>query len=110
MTYYVWHDEGCCDNSTDYLAQAREIRQQLLADGFSDAYITDSDHNVVDADFLECSFCEQRAVAQLPQSADQGKTIRMVPCCEGHRDGWWDAADWDGRNLEVELRGSGSHL
>jgi len=110
MTYYVWHDEGCCDNSRDDLAQAREIKQQLLADGHSDAYITDSDHNVVDEDYIECSYCERRAVALLPQSSDQGKTISMVHCCGAHRVGWWDGADWDGRTLEVELHDSHSDL
>lgn len=108
MTYYVWHDEGCCDNSTHDLDEARRIKQALLADGHGDAYITDDDHNVVDDTYVECSFCEKRAVARLPQSTDLGKTFSMVNCCADHRAGWWDGADWDGRHLEVELLDAGS--
>lgn len=36
----------------------------------------------------------------MPQSSDGGATHEMVPCCENHYVGWWDAADWDGRHLE----------
>ncbi|MFP3637546.1 hypothetical protein [Paraburkholderia sp. SIMBA_054] len=50
-----------------------------------------------------CEFCEQAAVAVLPQSTDQGATVRMVRCCANHRAVWWDGADWDGRHLEVDM-------
>lgn len=45
--YYIWHDEGCCDNCTDDLEEARRIEKWLLEKGQSDAYITDEDGNVI---------------------------------------------------------------
>lgn len=103
MTYYVWHDAGCCDNKTDDLEEARSIERKLLDEGYEDVYITNADNEVVDETYVECSFCEQRAVALLPQSSDLGQTVSMVYCCSNHRYGWWDGADWDGRHLEVDL-------
>ena len=103
MTYYVWHDEGCCDNKTNDLEEARLIERELLDAGREDVYITNEDQEVVDETYIECSFCERRATALLPQSTDLGQTVSMVYCCPGHRTGWWDGADWDGRHLEVEV-------
>ena len=60
-----------------------------------------------DGTILRCSFCEEHAVAEMPSSSDLGKTVRMVRCCTGHRSGWWDGADWDGRHLEVDLLEAG---
>lgn len=39
----------------------------------------------------------------MPQSSDEGKTVTMVACCDGHAADWWDAADWDGQHLESPL-------
>ena len=103
MSYYVWHYEGRCDNTTDDLEEARRIERMLLECGYHDAYITNSDDDVVDETYVECSFCYRRAEALMPQSTDLGQTISMVYCCPDHRDGWWDGADWDGRHLEVTL-------
>ena len=103
MSYYVWHDDGCCDNKTEHLEDARRIEKELIEDGYTDAYITNADNEVVDETYVECSFCEQRATALLPQSTDLGQTVSMVYCCPDHRYGWWDGADWDGRHLEVDL-------
>lgn len=103
MSYYVWHDDGCCDNKTDDLEEARRIEKALLEDGYTDVYITNSDNEVVDETYVECSFCERRAVALMPQSTDMGQDVSMVYCCADHRSGWWDGADWDGRHLEINL-------
>lgn len=103
MTYYVWHDAGCCDNKTDDLEEARLIERELLDARHEEVYITNADNEVVDETYVECSFCEQRATALLPQSTDLGQTVSMVYCCPDHRSGWWDGADWDGRHLEVDL-------
>ncbi len=48
MTYYVRHDARCCDNKTDDLEDARRIEKELLDDGYTDVYITNSDNEVVD--------------------------------------------------------------
>jgi len=53
--------------------------------------------------YVECSFCDRRASALMPQSTDLGQTLSMVYCCTDHRSGWWDGADWDGRHLEIDL-------
>lgn len=103
MSYYIWYDEGCCDNKTDDLEDARRIEKELLDDGYLDAYITNNDNYVVNETYVECSFCDRQAAALMPQSTDLGQTVSMVYCCSGHRDGWWDGADWDGRHLEVDL-------
>lgn len=58
---------------------------------------------------LMCPFCaenlgiEREATWLLPQSTDAGKTITYVLACEGHHEGWWDGADWDGSGLERRL-------
>lgn len=51
----------------------------------------------------QCDCCDEPAVAEMPQSSDQGATVRMVKCCTAHRAGWWDGADWNGRHLDVDL-------
>lgn len=43
------------------------------------------------------------ATRSMPQSSDKGSTITMVNCCENHASSWWDAADWNGSNLEIPL-------
>ena len=103
MSYYVWHDEGWCDDTTDDLEEARRIEKMLLEGGYHDAYITNSDDDMVDETYVECSFCDRRASALMPQSTDLGQTLSMVYCCTDHRSGWWDGADWDGRHLEIDL-------
>ena len=103
MSYYIWYDKGCRDNKTDDLEDARRIEKELLDDGYLDAYLTNDDDDVVNETYVECSFCDRQAVARMPQSTDLGQTVSMVYCCSGHRDGWWDGADWDGRHLEVDL-------
>lgn len=45
--FYVWHDEGQCNDCTDDLEVARRIEKELLHEGH-DAYITDADGNVID--------------------------------------------------------------
>ena len=92
MSYYVWHDDGCCDNKTDDLESARRIEKELLDAGHNDVYITNADNEVVDETYVECSFCERRAVAFMPQSTDLGQTVSMVYCCPDHRYGWLDGA------------------
>jgi hypothetical protein len=47
MAFYIWHGEGQCDNKENDLAEARRIKQELIADGHSDAYITDEDNRVI---------------------------------------------------------------
>ena len=98
--YYIWHDEGCCGDKTDDLEEAHRIARILRDDGHEDVYIADEDQNILPDC---CHYCEDLAVAAMPQSTDQGKTIRMFTCCANHRAGWWDGADWDGRLLEVEI-------
>lgn len=98
MTYYIWHDDGCCDNSTDDLIEARSIRKELHEEGHS-AYVTDEDGMFVQF----CDYCDERAVRLMPGSSDKGVTIEFIPCCQNHVSGWWDGADWDGRALEVPL-------
>lgn len=46
-TFYVWHDEGCCDNKTDDIEEARQIEKWLLDKGHHDVYIADVDGNVI---------------------------------------------------------------
>ena len=103
MSYYVWHNDGCCDNKSDCLEDARRIEKALIDDGYADVYITNSDNEVVDETYVECGFCERRALALMPQSTDMGQDVSMVYCCADHRSGWWDGADWDGRHLEIDL-------
>lgn len=103
MSYYVWHDAGCCDNKTDGLEEARSIERELLDGGHKDVYITNADHEVVDETYVECSFCEKRAVALLPQATDLGQTVSLVWCCPDHRSGWWDGRHRPSRHLEVDL-------
>lgn len=45
--YYVWHDEGDCDNATPDLEQARQWEREFLDEG-RESYITDADGNVID--------------------------------------------------------------
>jgi hypothetical protein len=47
-TYYIWQDEGCCDNSTNSLAEACRIRAQLIAENYEDVYITDANNELAD--------------------------------------------------------------
>lgn len=48
MEYYVWYDEGCCDDKTEDVQQALQWRDELRAKGF-DAYVADADHNVIES-------------------------------------------------------------
>lgn len=48
MTYYIWHDEGCCDNTAADMGEALRIKTELLDDGHSDVYITNDDGVAVD--------------------------------------------------------------
>ena len=59
MSYYVWHNDGCCDNKSDCLEDARRIEKALIDDGYADVYITNSDNEVVDETYVECGFCER---------------------------------------------------
>ncbi len=47
MTYYIWHDGGRCDNSTDDIEEARRIKD-WLAERYTDVYIADADGNVIE--------------------------------------------------------------
>ncbi len=72
MAYYIWHDEGCCDNREARLEEARRVQTALIADGHPDVYITDEDHNVVDSTDVEM------------QCADEGLRLRaFAPCGDG---------------------------
>lgn len=72
MAYYIWHDEGCCDNREDDLEEARRVQTALMAEGHSDVYITDEDHNVVDSTDVEM------------QCADEGLRLRaFTPSGDG---------------------------
>lgn len=44
--YYVWHDEGRCDNVTDTLEEAKQICDELNEE-YGDSYVTDEDNRVV---------------------------------------------------------------
>lgn len=46
MEFYIWHDEGCCDNKTSDLKEARRIKQEFIDEGVN-AYITDVDGSVI---------------------------------------------------------------
>lgn len=48
MSFYVWHDDGLCDDKTEDIEDARRIEKELLDDGHKDVYITDDDNNVID--------------------------------------------------------------
>lgn len=57
---------------------------------------------------MKCFFCldngyEVPATRVMPQSVDEGSTVEMFACCDGHVAGWWDGADWDGSHLEIPL-------
>lgn len=45
--FYIWHGEGCCDNKTSDLDEAKRICQEFLDEGVK-AYIADQDQNVID--------------------------------------------------------------
>lgn len=65
MYYYIWHDEGCCDNKEKNLDEARRVQAILVAEGHSDVYIADEDHNVVQSTDVEM------------QCADEGLALRI---------------------------------
>lgn len=72
MAYYIWHDEGCCDNREERLYEARRVQTALMADGHRDVYITDEYHNVVGSKEVEM------------QCADEGLRLRVfAPCGDG---------------------------
>ena len=45
QNFYIWHEDGLCDNKTNNIKEARDIRDQFLNEGI-DAYITD-DNNLI---------------------------------------------------------------
>lgn len=47
VEYYVWHGEGECDNKTFNLEEARQWRDEFIAEGVG-SYITDVDNNVIE--------------------------------------------------------------
>lgn len=51
MAFYIWHDEGCCDNKTDDIKEARRIEKEFLDEGIN-AYITDDDNNIIDETYV----------------------------------------------------------
>lgn len=53
-TFYVWHGEGNCDNTTCDLREALHIQVDLLADGHEPVCIRDHEGTVVD-DFYLCA-------------------------------------------------------
>lgn len=59
--FYVWHDEGACDNKTDTLREAIEIAAELGAkpDLKGTVYITDVLHHVVEDDAYLIEFDDQ---------------------------------------------------
>lgn len=105
MTYYVWHDNGCCANRQGTLRAAKELRKALISEGNSGVYITDTDNEVVVPP--NCEFCDEDAVAYMPQSTSQGKYVTMVYCCANHAADWWGGADWDGSKLEKHFNKEG---
>lgn len=46
MRYYIWHDEGCCDNVTEDLEEAKQWSRELNIK-YGDSYVTDEHHRVV---------------------------------------------------------------
>ena len=98
MAYYIWHDDGCCANKEDSLRKAKTVRTMLIEEGHGGVYITDANNEVVIPP--NCHFCDEDAIAHMPQSTDQGVTVNMVYCCENHAADWWGGADWDGSMLE----------
>jgi hypothetical protein len=52
---------------------------------------------------MKCKYCEQPATRIMPQSIDEGVTVDQVVTCAAHASGWWDGADWNGRDQEREL-------
>lgn len=52
---------------------------------------------------LENSGIKREATWLLPQSVDASNHIKFIMACDGHHEGWWDGADWDGSCLEVNL-------
>ncbi len=48
MRYYIWHDEGSCDNCVDDdLGEALRIAEELECDGHEGVYISDENHNLI---------------------------------------------------------------
>lgn len=45
----------------------------------------------------------RKATWSVPQSINQGDTIRYVEVCDSHQSAWWDGSDWDGSHLERRL-------
>ncbi|MBB5546556.1 hypothetical protein [Paraburkholderia fungorum] len=62
IDYYVWHDEGECDNKTDDLREALHIRTDLIADGHRPIYIIDSHNDEVDDDYVARLFVNVRQI------------------------------------------------
>lgn len=77
MDYYIWHDEGCCDNKTKDLAEARRIQAWLIAEGHSDVYIADADHRVIEATYVEMPCADEGMTPRI--FAPTGKTANGVP-------------------------------
>lgn len=48
MAYYVWTDDGSCDNKTSDLTEARKWRDEFIQQGYLGSYITDSDNNIIE--------------------------------------------------------------
>lgn len=103
--YYVWHDEGCCDDKTDNLAEACRWADEFTAKG-QGGYVEDGDRNIVyDPETrAKCEYCGDVASHAMPQSTDLGATLAWKLCCKHHADTWWEGADWDGRSLQYALK------
>ena len=44
--FYIWHDDGCCDNSTEDYGEAVEVAAELNEE-YGDVYITNDEHEVL---------------------------------------------------------------
>lgn len=94
--FYVWYDEGCCDDCTDNLDEAFQWARELRKDGWSDVYVTDQDNLV---QVSRCWCCEQNGVSNLAfctaaQSSNQGTTINYGDICAVHAREWNKDSDW----------------
>ena len=45
--FYIWHEDGLCDNKTTDIKEARDIRDQFLKEGI-DSYITDKNNLILE--------------------------------------------------------------
>ena len=45
--FYIWHENGLCDNKTTNIKEAKAIRDQFLKEGI-DSYITDKNNLILE--------------------------------------------------------------